>query len=56
MKIPGSRTSAADILEWANLRLDKAQRLSAVEFREDLRRNTIGKVLKRKLRAAYLKQ
>lgn len=56
VKTPGFRTSAADILEWANLRLGKAQRLSAVEFREDLPRNTIGKVLKRELRAAYLKQ
>jgi acyl-CoA synthetase (AMP-forming)/AMP-acid ligase II len=45
-----------DILAWANLRLDKAQRLSAVEFLEDLSRNTIGKVLKRELRTAYLKQ
>ena len=51
-----SRTAAADILEWANLRLGKAQRLSAVEFREELPRNTIGKVLKRELRADYLKQ
>ncbi|MEX0603977.1 MAG: class I adenylate-forming enzyme family protein [Marinobacter sp.] len=52
----GTTTSADDILEWANLRLGKAQRLSAVEFRDDLPRNTIGKVLKRELRADYLNQ
>lgn len=52
----GTQTSAAEILEWANLRLGKGQRLSAVEFREELPRNTIGKVLKRELRAAYLNQ
>lgn len=56
VKKPGTGASAADILEWANLRLGKAQRLSAVEFRDDLPRNTIGKVLKRELRADYLKQ
>lgn len=53
---PGTRTSAAELLEWANLRLGKAQRLSSVEFRDDLPRNTIGKVLKRELRTVYLKQ
>ena len=56
VKNPDSGTSAADILEWTNLRLGKAQRLSAVELRDDLPRNTLGKVLKRELRADYLKQ
>ena len=38
---------------WANARLGKLQRLSAVEFRDDLPRSTIGKLLKRELREPY---
>src|SRR5690606_2844033 len=45
--------SEAELLAWANERLGKAQRLSGVEFREELPRSTIGKVLKRELRAPY---
>src|SRR3546814_11531018 len=54
---PGKAVSAADllgreILDWANAKLGKMQRLSAVEFREVLPRSAIGKVLKRELRDA----
>jgi acyl-CoA synthetase (AMP-forming)/AMP-acid ligase II len=50
----GALISEAELLEWANERLGKTQRLSAVEFRSDLPRSTIGKVLKRELREPYL--
>ncbi|WP_336367620.1 class I adenylate-forming enzyme family protein [Marinobacter sp. C2H3] len=49
----GSRETEADLLAWANGRLGKTQRISAVEFRGELPRSTIGKVLKRELRAPY---
>lgn len=53
VKRPGAPVSEAELLDWANLRLGKAQRLSAIEFRDQLPRSTIGKVLKRELRAPY---
>src|SRR5690554_992003 len=43
----------AELLDWANSRLGKSQRLSGIEFRDELPRSTIGKVLKRELRAPY---
>jgi len=39
--------------DWANARLGKTQRLSAVEFRESLPRGTLDKVLKNELREPY---
>ncbi|SFL97775.1 class I adenylate-forming enzyme family protein [Marinobacter zhejiangensis] len=45
--------SAETLLTWANERLGKSQRLNAVELREELPRSTIGKVLKRELKAPY---
>jgi acyl-CoA synthetase (AMP-forming)/AMP-acid ligase II len=39
--------------EWANAQLGKTQRLSIVEFRDELPRSSAGKVLKRELRAPY---
>jgi acyl-CoA synthetase (AMP-forming)/AMP-acid ligase II len=42
------------ILSWANERLGKMQRLSAVELVDVLPRSAIGKVLKRELRDRYL--
>ncbi|MGR3323291.1 MAG: class I adenylate-forming enzyme family protein [Pseudooceanicola sp.] len=41
------------IREWANERLGKIQRVSKVEFRDDLPRSEIGKILKRELREPY---
>jgi acyl-CoA synthetase (AMP-forming)/AMP-acid ligase II len=48
-----SDASPEDIREWANARLGKYQRVSAVEFREEFPRNALGKVLKRHLREPY---
>jgi acyl-CoA synthetase (AMP-forming)/AMP-acid ligase II len=50
------KTDAADpvaIRDWANDQLGKTQRVSDVEFRTDLPRSEIGKILKRELRAPY---
>lgn len=49
----GAETSADAIRDWANQHLGKGQRLSGVEFRDDLPRSTIGKILKRELREPY---
>jgi len=50
---PGSTVTVAEIRDWANARLGKTQRLSAVELRTSLPRSPIGKLLKRELRAPY---
>jgi len=52
---PGSDVSADDLKTWTNEKLGKAQRLSEIEFRKTLPRSTIGKILKRELRAPYWK-
>jgi acyl-CoA synthetase (AMP-forming)/AMP-acid ligase II len=49
----GPAADAAAILDWANRQLGKTQRLAGVEFRESLPRSTIGKIMKRELRAPY---
>lgn len=49
----GETTTADAILEFANEKLGKTQRLAGVEFRDELPRSTIGKVLKRELREPY---
>ncbi|HEX7812566.1 MAG TPA: class I adenylate-forming enzyme family protein [Burkholderiales bacterium] len=41
------------LLEWANGRLGKTQRIAAIELVDSLPRSGIGKVLKRELRDAY---
>ncbi len=50
----GATATGDDLKEWANSRLAKHQRVSAVELRaEDFPRNALGKVLKRELRQTY---
>lgn len=51
--VSGVQRDAATLLEWANQRLSKTQRLAAVEFRDDFPRNALGKVIKRQLRQPY---
>jgi acyl-CoA synthetase (AMP-forming)/AMP-acid ligase II len=50
---PGRTIEPAALREWANARLGKMQRLSVVEFRDELPRSAVGKMLKRDLRAPY---
>lgn len=50
---PGAMATAQELLLWANAKLGKMQRISAVEFRDALPRSAIGKVLKRELRDEY---
>ena len=53
VKKPGASIGSDALREWANARLGKLQRISVVEFRDDLPRSTIGKVMKKDLRAPY---
>ena len=41
------------ILEWVNSRLGKSQRISKIEFRDELPKSSIGKILKKGLRKPY---
>ena len=49
----GAAVRAAELLEWANARLGKTQRLADLRLVPELPRSAIGKVLKRELREAY---
>lgn len=49
----GTSRSADEIRDAANAKLGKSQRLSGVEIRDELPRSSIGKILKRELRAPY---
>ncbi|MCG8693788.1 MAG: AMP-binding protein, partial [Minwuiales bacterium] len=49
----GADVAAEDLLQWVNGRLGKSQRISAIEFRDELPRSSIGKILKRELRQPY---
>jgi long-chain acyl-CoA synthetase len=50
---PGSGMSADQVRGWVNERVNKIQRVAAVELLEQLPRSAIGKVLKRELRESY---
>ncbi len=49
----GATRNEQDVLERANAKLGKSQRLCDVEIRETLPRSTIGKILKKDLRLPY---
>jgi acyl-CoA synthetase (AMP-forming)/AMP-acid ligase II len=49
----GADRTADDVLHHANQRLGKSQRLYGIEVRATLPRSTIGKILKKDLRAPY---
>ncbi|MAZ04056.1 MAG: 4-coumarate--CoA ligase [Sneathiella sp.] len=52
---PGAEITQAGLKDWVNERLGKTQRISGVEFRDELPRSTIGKIMKRELREPYWK-
>ena len=49
----GARCEAAEVMAWANARLEKIQRLADVRVVPEIPRSPIGKVLKRELRDRY---
>jgi acyl-CoA synthetase (AMP-forming)/AMP-acid ligase II len=51
--IPRGQPDPAALLDWANARLARTQRLAGLELRSDFPRNALGKVLKRELRAPW---
>jgi len=53
--VAGADTSAEELLRWTNEQVGKTQRLAAVEYRGELPRSALGKLLKRELREAYWK-
>ncbi len=50
---PGTAPDPDEVRDWCNGRLAKFQRLHAVEIRDELPRNALGKVLRRLLRDPY---
>lgn len=51
--VPNADIDATSLMNWANQRLSKTARIHAVEFRTELPRSTLGKVMKRELRSPY---
>jgi acyl-CoA synthetase (AMP-forming)/AMP-acid ligase II len=49
----GDATGEDELLQWANARLGKTQRLQSLHFIDELPRSAIGKVLKRELRERH---
>ena len=52
----GASVTEDGLAEWANKQLAKYQKVSHVEFRSEIPRNLIGKILKRQLREPYWKE
>ena len=50
----GHAASEAELLQWANAKVGKTQRLASLQFIAELPRSAIGKVLKRELRDAHV--
>lgn len=50
---PGADSDEETLRTWANERLGKSQRISALVFIDDLPKSSIGKILKRELRETY---
>lgn len=53
---PGPSESPEEIRAWLNARVGKTQRLSGLRFTTELPRSEIGKVLKRQLREAWVRE
>ena len=49
----GATLAPDALLEWVNGQVGRTQRLSAIELRDDLPRNNVGKILKKDLRQPY---
>ena len=50
---PGSKATPNDVLEWANAKLGRTQRLSGLDIVESLPRGSLQKILKNELRNTY---
>lgn len=48
-----SKETPQSILEWVNARLGKGQRISRIEFLDELPKSSIGKILKKELKKPY---
>jgi acyl-CoA synthetase (AMP-forming)/AMP-acid ligase II len=48
--------SADELRDWANQRLAKHQKITQVEFCDELPRNAVGKVMKKQLRERYIQK
>ena len=53
---PGVRPDPAALKAWINQRVGRHQRVAGVEVRESFPRNALGKVLKKELRAEYVRR
>jgi acyl-CoA synthetase (AMP-forming)/AMP-acid ligase II len=51
--VPGTDIDPRELLEWANARLGRQQRIAGVQLLESLPRNANGKILKRELRQQF---